>query len=274
VTTTVAVDRILCVAAALGLLWMLVPLVMASIGWNVVQVTVLEDPISVEPGSGDPSYRLRFNQLVAAGFKPLGTTMETCWFNTPLRWQRRSLQGERWLGAPDRRTFVELHRIILDEPVRFGAVTLVEGGGMVRTTCPGAGLSRDIGLRYRRAEIQNVDAADLLGRHRSNVEEFCRQRGLAVRQATLQEVAAEDAACTRLTLKKLKTRGYWQLMLVILAVPLLGFALMLHTPGRADRHLHDLAVSALTATAMFAVVRHHLLNVALRQQALKRHGLG
>jgi hypothetical protein len=64
------------------------------------------------------------------------------------------LERERWLGAPDRRTFVELHRIILDEPVRFGAVTLVEGGGMVRTTCPGSGLSTDVGLRYRRAEVQ------------------------------------------------------------------------------------------------------------------------
>lgn len=146
--------------------------------------------------------------------------------------------------------------------------------GMVRTTCPGAGLSRDVGLRYRRAEVQNVEAAELLERHRMNVEEFCREHGLAVREATLQEVGAEDAACTRLTLKKLKTRGYWQLMLVILVVPLLGFALMVHTPGREDRHLHDLAVSALTATAMFAVVRHHLLNVTLRQQALKRHGLG
>jgi len=25
---------------------------------------------------------------------------------------------------------------------------------------------------------------------------------------------------------------------------------------------------------MYAVVRHHLLNIAVRQQALKRHGLG
>jgi hypothetical protein len=274
VTATVAIDRILAVAAALGLAWMLVPFFMASIGWRPVRVAVLEDPISVEPGSGDPSYRLRFTQLLAAGFRPLGTTVETCWFNTPLRWQRQSLQGERWLASPDRRTFVALHRIVLDEPVRFGAVTLLAGGGMVQTACPGAGLSGDVGPRYRRAEVQNVDAVDLLGRHRRNVEEFCRERGLVVREATLRELAAEDTTCTRLTLKRQKIRSYWQLMLVILVVPLLGLALMLHTPGREGRHLHDLAVSALTATAMFAVVRHHLLSVTLRQQALGRHGLG
>jgi hypothetical protein len=274
VPATVAIDWILCAAAALGLVWMLVPLLMVSIGWRPVRVVVLEDPLSVEPGPGDPSYRLRFSQLVAAGFKPLGTTTETCWFNTPLRWQRQSLQGERWLASGDRRTFVALHRIVLDEPVRFGAVTLLEGGGMVQTACPGAGLSGDVGPRHRRAEVQNVDAVDLLGRHRKNVEEFCRERNLVVRGATLNDLAVEDTACTRLTLKGQKVRGYWQLLLVVLVVPLLGFALMLHTPGREDRHLHDLAVSALTATAMFAVVRHHLLNVSLRQQALKRHGLG
>ena len=270
----VAIDRILCAAAALGLAWMLVPLLMVSIGWRPVRVTVTEDPLGVEPGSGDPSYRLRFSQLVAAGFRPLGTTVETCWFNTPLRWQRQSLQGERWLASADRRTFVALHRIVLDEPVRFGAVTLLEGGGMVQTTCPGAGLSGDVGLRCRRNEVQNVDAVDLLRRHRNNVEDFCRQRDLCAREATLRDVAAEQATCTRLTLKGQKVGSYWQILLAVLVVPLLGFALMLYTPGREDRHLHDLAVSALTATAMFAVVRHHLLNISLRQQALKRHGLG
>jgi hypothetical protein len=48
---------------------------------------------------------------------------------------------------------------------------------------------------------------------------------------------------------------------------------MLFTPGRQDRHLHDLAISALAATAMYAVVRHHLLTVELRDRALKRHGV-
>jgi hypothetical protein len=274
VPATVAIDWMLCAAAALGLIWMLVPLLMVSIGWRPVRVVVLEDPLSVEPGPGDPSYRLRFSQLVAAGFQAVGTTTETCWFNTPLRWQRQSLQGERWLASADRRTFVALHRVVLDEPVRFGAVTLLEGGGMVQTACPGAGLSGDVGPRHRRAEVQNVDVVDLLGRHRKNVEEFCGERGLSVREATLHELAVEDTACTRLALKEQKIRGYWQLLLAVLVVPLLGFTLMWHTPGREDRHLHDLAVSVLTATAMFAVVRHHLLNVTLRQQALKRHGLG
>jgi hypothetical protein len=68
-------------------------------------------------------------------------------------------------------------------------------------------------------------------------------------------------------------RGYWQLWLAVCAVPALGFVLMLFTPGRQDRHLHDLAISALAATAMFAVVRHHLLTVELRNRALKRHGV-
>ena len=271
---TLAIDWILCAGAALGLVWMLVPLLMVSIGWRPVRVVVLEDPLSVEPGPGDPSYRLRFSQLVAAGFKPLGTTTETCWFSTPWRWHRQSLQGERWLASADHRTFVALHRVVLDEPVRFSAVTLLDGGGMVQTACPGAGVSGDVGPRHRRAEVQNVDAVDLLGRHRRNVEELCRERSLVAREGTLRELAREDTACTRLSLKGRRVRGHWPLVLVVLVIPLLGFGLMWHTPGREDRHLHDLAVSTLTATAMFAVVRHHLLNVTLRQQALKRHGLG
>lgn len=102
---------------------------------------------------------------------------------------------------------------------------------------------------------------------------FAREQGLVVRTATLRQVAAEDAACSRLTLGRQKVGGYWQLWLAVCAIPALGFALMLFTPGRQDRHLHDLAISALAATAMFAVVRHHLLTVELRDRALKRHGV-
>jgi hypothetical protein len=270
---TVAMDRLLCGAAALGLIWMLGPLLMASLRLHLVRVSVLEDPESVEPRVGDMSYRTRFLQFANLGYRPLGTTLETVWFNTPLRWVRRTLQGERWLAAPDNRTFVEMHRIVPEEPVRFGAVTLFEGGGMLRTTSPGAGLSGDLGPRYRRHEVQNVDAADLVGRHQRNVAAFVQELGLVVKTATLPEVAAEDAAASRLTLGRQKVRGYWQLVLAVCAVPALGFVLMLFTPGRQDRHLHDLAISALAATAMYAVVRHHLLTVELRNRALKRHGV-
>ncbi|HXJ23516.1 MAG TPA: hypothetical protein VMT03_25095 [Polyangia bacterium] len=271
---SLAIDWIFYAVAALGLIWMLVPLLMAAIGWRPVRVDVIEDPLSVEPGSGDPTYRLRFTQLVAAGFGPLGTTIETRWFNTPLCWQRQSLQGERWLASADRKTFVALHRVVLDEPVRFCAVTLLQGGGLVQTVCPGIGLSGDVGTRHRRAEVQNIDVVDLLRRHRRNVEEFCGERNLIPREATLRDLAVEDTTSTRLTPRAQTIRTYWPLLLLIVGVPLLGFAVMLHTPGREDRHLHDLALSALTATAMYAVVRHHLLNVAVRQQALRRHGLG
>jgi hypothetical protein len=274
VPAEVAIDWILYAVAAVGLIWMLVPLLMVIVGWRPVRVDLVEDPISVEPGSGDPSYRLRFTQLIAAGFKPLGTTIQTCWFNTPLRWQRQSLQGERWLASADGRTFVALHRVVLDEPVRFRAVTLVQGGGLVQTACPGSDFSGEISPRYRRADVQNVDVVDLLGRHRRNVEDFCSERSLTTREAALRDLAVEDALCTRLTLRGPKLRAHWQFLLLILVVPLLGFGLMLKTPGREDRHLHDLAVSVLTATAMYAVVRHHILNVTVRQQALKRHGLG
>jgi hypothetical protein len=274
VPASVAVDWLLYAFAAVGLIWMLVPLLMVGIGWRPVRVEVLDDPFSVEPGSGDPTYRLRFTQLLAAGFAPLGTTVATQWFNRPLRWQQPSVQGDRWLASADRRTFVALHRVVLDEPVRFRAVTLLEGGGMVQTACPGSNLSGDVGLRYRRAEVQNVDVVDLLARHRRYVEGFCNERNLTVREGTLRDLAVEDTACTRLTLERQKIRTDWRLLLLVAGIPLLGFALMLQAPGREDRHLHDLAVSVLAATAMFAVVRHHLLTVAVRQQALKRHGIG
>jgi hypothetical protein len=274
VPASVAVDWLLYAFAAVGLIWMLVPLLMVFVGWRPVRVQVLEDPFSVEPGSGDPTYRLRFTQLVAAGFRPLGTSVETQWFSRPLRWQQQSVQGDRWLAAADGRTFVALHRVVLDEPVRFRAVTLFQGGGMVQTACPGANLSGDVGLRYRRAEVQRVDVVDLLRRHRRNVEGFCSERNLIAREATLRDLAEEDTACTRLTLERQRIRTDWRLLLLVVGIPLLGFVLMLQAPGRQDRHLHDLAVSALAATAMFAVVRHHLLTVAVRQQALKRHGIG
>jgi hypothetical protein len=267
-----ALDPVVYTVAVVGLIWMLVPGVMKTLNLFFVSSTVHEDPELAQPTAGDDSYRRGFEQLLARGFRPVGMTRETAWFHTPFRWRRRSLQGQRCLLSPDGRVLLAFYRLIPEEPVRFSAITLLEGGGLVRTACPGAGVARDASARHRRVELKGVEPAEILALHDDAVASFCRERNLTRRPITLRDLAVEGSRESRLILAQQSTRNFWALVAAVSIVPALGFLLLLlFAPGRAQLRLHDLAFSLAAAVAGYAIVRDHVVGVGLREAVLRSH---
>jgi hypothetical protein len=170
-----------------------------GLGW--LNSELVEDPARARPGSDDPEGAERLRQFEALGFRPAGMTRESGWFISPLTWFWRSLEGTRWMATPDGLMHTTFHRLSASEPVRFGVVTLIEGGGLVRTTCPGQEAAVKPTARYARFELQNVDPSELVAHHRQNVETFCQQRQLVPRPATFREAAAAALALDRLATK-------------------------------------------------------------------------
>jgi hypothetical protein len=162
-----------------------------------------DDPVSAEPRGDNPRYRERFERFKALGFRPLGTTYETCWFITPFDWLWRS-HPIHWMTTSDQRTLASFHRLIDEEPVRFSAVTILEGGAMVRTTCPGTGAHQmPLPDNYHRVQLTGVDPTELVSRHQAEVSAFSAEQGRGVVAATLQQAADVEAACDRFILPRI-----------------------------------------------------------------------
>src|SRR3954468_4059214 len=188
---------LLALLAVAALVKVVVPPLMFRMGLLRLRVRVDDDPASAEPRGDDPRYGQRFEQFEALGFRPLGTTYETCWFITPFDWLWRS-RPIHWMTMPDQRTLASFHRLIDEEPVRFSAVTILEGGAMVRTTCPGTGRHQPPLLdSYRRVQLRGVDPTELVSRHQAEVAAFCAEQRRGVVAATLQHAADVEAALDR-----------------------------------------------------------------------------
>ncbi len=226
-------DWVLWAAVVVAMVWAHLPLVMVTLRLRLFRVERIDDPASVAPRPGDTAYQALHDQILRLGFTPLGATIESGWFLTPRRWYWRSLEGVRVFASRERMTFFTVHRLLAGEPPRFGAVTLFEGGGYLRTTCPGAGLPRDLGPRYRRIELQQVDAAELLARHDSSLAEFCRQSGFTPRPATLADLQREDRNYSDLSARRRPVAPEWvhTLSSYVLA-PAAGLALPGNDHGR------------------------------------------
>lgn len=265
-----ALDLLLYASAVIGAAWMLIPGILKTLNLFWIRTTVLADPELTHPPVGDDSYRGRFEQIRALGFHPLGLTHETAWFLTSYNWRWQAVQAEPCFSAPDSRVLMICHRIVLDEPVRFSAVSLLEGGGLVRTSCPGAGFFGDVSPRHRRLEIKGVEPAELLDRHAENVARFCQERQVAVRPATLSDFAVESDIESRLTLAQQGTRNYWALLGALSFIPALGF-LLLSLSGLAGSRLNDLAFSVLAMVGSFAIVRNHIRGPGLRDAVMASH---
>src|SRR5262249_34482526 len=152
------VEMVVWVMAILLTGWILIPAIVHSLGFIRLRCDVHEDAARAEPPAGDPDFERRFRQFRELGFVPVGLTIDPGWFITSFKWWWRTLQGCRWLASPDRRTFVNFSRLIHEEPVRFSVLTIFDGDGIVRTTCPGAGLPTEF-ENSRRFELRNVDPA-------------------------------------------------------------------------------------------------------------------
>src|SRR5262249_47823461 len=108
-------DLVLIVAAVLGTVWVLTPVVMFALGLTRFRILVSEEPSAAEPTSDDVDYERRYRQFRELGFLPIGTTIEICWFSNPIKWYRRSLRPLRWLATSDGRFLVSFHRLIPTE---------------------------------------------------------------------------------------------------------------------------------------------------------------
>jgi hypothetical protein len=196
-------EVILGLLAVAALVKVVVPPLMFRLGLLRLRVRVDDDPAGVRPRGEDPGFRERLEEFTALGFRPLGTTYETCWFITAYDWLWRS-RPIRWVASPDGRTLVHFSRLIDDEPIRFSAVTILEGGELVRTTCPGTGPHQVPALEnYHRVQLTGVDPAELLSRHQTEVAGFSAKRGRGVVAATLRDAAEVDAAIDRQILPRI-----------------------------------------------------------------------
>jgi hypothetical protein len=247
---------VLAVLAAAALLKVVVPPLMHRMGLIRLRVLVDDDPSSAEPRGEDASYRERFEQFKALGFRPLGTTYETCWFISAYDWFRRS-RPVRWMATPDGRTLGCFHRLIDEEPVRFSAVTILEGGEMVRTTCPGARSVSEWPLpeNYHRVDLTGVDPADLLSRHQAEVSAFSGKRGRGVVAATLQQAIDVETACERYIVPRISQVNAEQVIKVTFGGPLLLMLALLYL-ARGTVSWVELAIAICVGAAIYeATVR-------------------
>jgi hypothetical protein len=249
-------------AIAIGAaIWIIVPAVAHSLGWLRLRHRTVSDPRRAEPAADDPDYERRYRQFAALGFQPIGWSRESCWFINGHKWYWRG-RGTRWMGLPDGTIFVTFHRMLDDEPVRFGAITIFERGGMVRTTCPGAGATID-NETCLRVEFPSIEPDELIAKHKEHVAAFSRRRGRTARPARIEDVAGEEEAQTNKLLTG-QVRSSYGRPIVFVALPALIASRVGALPGSAWRR----AAIGVCVGAAFAAVSHFILDPLARRKRL------
>jgi len=277
-------DRVLWAVAIAASVAILLPALLFAIAPVRLRNRVDTDPALAEPSADDPDYQLRFRQFAALGFRPLGRTFETCWFMSPLKPYWRSLQGERWLADREHRTFVSFHRLVRDEPVRFGVVSYLPGDGVVRTTCPGTTgrVVSDEEALYWRTELRNVEPEALLRRHEASLAELAARRELAPKRMTLEEIAANELFHGKRLVGRSGRSGYSLIVSCFLGPALFSSfywsfvfpAVVRHGRPSPRSPLHHLAFSLCVGAALFAFVRLVMMPLGRRQAVLRSHAKG
>jgi hypothetical protein len=257
-------DILLLALAGLGTLWALIPPVAFLLGATRLHHDVREESALAEPSEADPDYAHRFQQFSELGFRPAGAIVEKGWFINATEWSYQS-GVNRWLAQPDGQAFASFHRLA-DEPVRFGLFTVLSDGGMVRTTCPGAGLQTMEG-NWLRVEVQNVEPAELLERHRKNVELFCSKRGLSVRAATLREASDADAAYDIWAVRHSGGGEHYQLVLWFFLVPAVAAIVVAGWLGYARLDWHTWAAALCVGTVVYGFLRKVVIPALFRMAA-------
>jgi hypothetical protein len=236
-------------AAGLAALWVLGPLFLFLSPLRKYDTDVGDDPREVEPRGKDPDYDRRFAELKALGFVPIGKTRERFRFFTPLHWLWLS-NGCRWFASPDRRVYVEIHRLASGHPQRMSANTTFEGGGLLATSTAPTGMGGEIGERHRRVEIGDETVAELVSEHERHVSEFSRDAGLRVKAGTLAEMAVE----TRILSKPFVSRNRFIGLYAIAAIYVMPLWAVIGMMGRA-RNLWLAPLFLCGAAALFALLR-------------------
>jgi hypothetical protein len=81
-------------AAAVGSVWVWVPVVITSLGGTIYQNGGEEDPVALEPDGTDPAYESIYTYLTAHGYEPLGPAFMNLYF-----------YGRKWVNRTRVRTF-------------------------------------------------------------------------------------------------------------------------------------------------------------------------
>lgn len=252
----------LAAAAVLALVWVLTPAIAFGLGLLRVRVKAWPDPAAAEPTADDPDYRRLFEQFVALGFRPAGRSTEVCWFINPVEWRWESFGGIRWMTAADSKTLISFHRIVRGDPLRFGAVTVFEGGGFVRTASPGAGVNQQE-LTHLRMEVGKVEPAELIAKHEIHVMGFGSVTDRQVKQATFEEAARLEAAVDEPFLKKIGVEQYLYLLGYFVLPAMAGYLVS-----------KRVAVAVCVGAAVFLFRNFVLLPMQLRRRVLSSHSPG
>ena len=145
----------------------------------------------------------------------------------------------------------------------------MEDQGSWQTYYPGAGLKHEPFGNRGRAEVRGVDPSELLAKHAEYVETFRRERGLAVRPATLAEVANATLTYARAALTKQGGAAFLALPLGMFALPA-GFSFaMLARESEKARLVGALGV--IFMALFYAVFRYGLLTLTKGWAARHAH---
>jgi hypothetical protein len=241
---------VLWMAAGLSALWILGPMILFLSPLRKLTKDVFGDPRLAEDPGNDADFARRIAELKALGFAPVGKTRERCRFFTPLHWNR-VWNGCRWFASPDRKVFVEIHRLASGHPQRMTANTTFEGGGLLVTATAPLGMGGEIGERYRRVEVGNESVAELVREHERHVSDFSREAGLRVKAATVSDIATEESVMAKPFLAR--HRLAW-----LYAIPLIYFMplfSMVGVIGPTHRNAWPPPLMLCGMAVLFAVIR-------------------
>jgi hypothetical protein len=247
--------------------WTLGPVVGFFWKRQQIGIDVYAEPPLARPYPEDADGLRRYQELLDLGYAPAGSTYEHARFFTPLHWRWRS-RGLRWLASPDGRTFVHLHRIVDEEPVRFGAVTVFEGGGTWHTACPGVQGEMPEIPGHGRADLIGVGTGELLEKHAAFVEAFARDNAVAAKSVGLAEVAQASLTYSRVALPRMKLGGLAALPVSMWALAVVPAVTSFARSGRA--RVVALAMAAFMAL-FYLAIRHGALGLAKIYTARRSH---
>ncbi len=255
-----AFDLFLLAVGLCGATWAMTPAVMGLAGLSGLRYVAIEDPRLAPSQPDDTDYECKYQQLLALGFEPLGRLEERTWFQGFEWWKTFTLRA---LATRDRKCFATLHQLHPDEPWRVSLTTLTTGGGLIRTTTPGADI-RDMQDNYLRIELQpGIAMADLQSQHREHVELFTQQQGVTVVAASLADYAAVDEMHDCRLLKGIWTTNAQMLPAQVFLAPCLIAWFTAQMQG-----LRGVSLALCAGLVVYALFRLGVA-FAFRQQVLK-----
>jgi hypothetical protein len=171
--------------------------------------------------------------------------------------------------TPDRQTFASLHKLIPEEPWRFGMATLLSDGSVVRTSCPGVEGLNAPEIGYSVARMFAADPPGLLARHQEHVETFCRQRGAKVATTTFPELARREVALGEALLNA-SPNSHGSLFLTFFLMPA-ALALVILWLRAGGLRWVDLAYAGGIAAISMRLLRDFVVMPLLRTSILASH---